>query len=92
MIYDKIELIADMLDAILNLRCFYTKKLDSNLSFLKELIPPIFANNQKEIDRFKNMLLDMVEEHVYIVENFIFGDYVIICLDRLEKSYLFIGP
>ncbi len=92
MIYDKIELIADMLDAILNLRCFYTKKLDSNLSFLKELIPSIFVNNQKEIDRFKDMLLSMVEEHVYILENFMFGNYVIICLDRLEKSYLFIGP
>lgn len=92
MLYDRISLISEMLDATLNLRCFYIKGLDKELSFLKESVLPIFMNNTKEIDKFRNMLIHMVEEHVYIVDNFNFGNYIIICLDKLNESYLFIGP
>ena len=92
MVYDRIDLISEMLDATLNLRCFYTKGLDEGLHFLKELMPPIFINNEKEIDRFRDMLIHMMEEHVYIVDNFAFGNYIIICLDKIKESYLFIGP
>lgn len=92
MLYDRISLISEMLDATLNLRCFYIKGLDKELSFLKESVLPIFMNNTKEIDKFRNMLIHMVEEHVYIVDNFNFGNYIIICLDKLSESYLFIGP
>ena len=92
MLYDRISLISEMLDATLNLRCFYIKGLDKELSFLKESVLPIFMNNTKEIDKFRNMLIHMVEEHVYIVDNFAFGNYIIICLDKLNESYLFIGP
>ena len=66
MLYDRISLISEMLDATLNLRCFYIKGLDKELSFLKESVLPIFMNNTKEIDKFRNMLIHMVEEHVYI--------------------------
>jgi hypothetical protein len=87
MLYDRISLISEMLDATLNLRCFYIKGLDKELSFLKESVLPIFMNNTKEIDKFRNMLIHMVEEHVYIVDNFNFGNYIIICLDKLNESY-----
>lgn len=33
MLYDRISLISEMLDATLNLRCFYIKGLDKELSF-----------------------------------------------------------
>ncbi|MDO5011758.1 MAG: hypothetical protein Q4E31_13100, partial [Intestinibacter bartlettii] len=92
MVYDRIDLISEMLDATLNLGCFYTKGLDEELPFLKEFMLPMFINNEKEIDRFRDMLIHMMEEHVYIVDNFAFGNYIIICLDKLKESYLFIGP
>ena len=51
MLYDRISLISEMLDATLNLRCFYIKGLDKELSFLKESLLPIFMNNTKDIDK-----------------------------------------
>ena len=50
MLYDRISLISEMLDATLNLRCFYIIELDKELSILKDSVLPIFMNNTKEID------------------------------------------
>ena len=92
MIYDRIDLISEMLDATLNLKCFYTKGIDDDLSFIKELMLPIFIDNKKEKDKFRDMLFHMMEEHVYILDNLILGNYIVICLNKKEESYLFIGP
>ena len=53
MIYEKIDLISEMLDATLNLKCFCIKGLNDDLSFIKELMLPIFVDNNKEKDKFK---------------------------------------
>ena len=55
MIYDRIDLISEMLDATLNLKCFYTKGIDDDLSFIKELMLPIFIDNKKEKDKFRDI-------------------------------------
>ena len=51
MIYEKIDLISEMLDATLNLKCFCIKGLNDDLSFIKELMLPIFVDNNKEKDK-----------------------------------------
>ena len=78
MLYDRISLISEMLDATLNLRCFYIKGLDKELSFLKESVLPIFVDNNKEKDKFRDMLFNMEEEHVYLLDNLILGNYIVI--------------
>lgn len=92
MIYEKINLISEILDATLNLKCFYIKDLDNNLDYLKKLIPPIFTINQNYFTRFINSFINTKENHVYFIEDFVYGNYIIICLSKKEQSYLFIGP
>ena len=92
MIYEKIDLISEMLDATLNLKCFYINYLDDSVEELKKIIPPIFTISEKDFNRFLNSLLDTKQNHVYFIEDFMFGNYIIICLDEKEKNYLFIGP
>ena len=92
MIYEKINLISEILDATLNLKCIYIEYLSNNLDDLKKLIPPIFTINDNEYNRFLNSILGTKENHVYWIEDFMFGNYVIICLDENTKNYLFIGP
>ena len=92
MIYEKIDLISEMLDATLNLKCFYIKGLNDDLSFIKELMLPIFVDNNKEKDKFRDMLFNMEEEHVYLLDNLILGNYIVICLNKIEQNYLFVGP
>ena len=76
MIYEKIDLISEMLDATLNLKCFYIKGLNDDLSFIKELMLPIFVDNNKEKDKFRDMLFNMEEEHVYLLDNLILVCYI----------------
>ena len=52
MIYEKIDLISEMLDATLNLKCFYIKYLDDSVEELKKIIPPIFTISEKDFNRF----------------------------------------
>lgn len=92
MIYEKIDLISEMLDATLNLKCFCIKGLNDDLSFIKELMLPIFVDNNKEKDKFRDMLFNMEEEHVYLLDNLILGNYIVICLNKIEQNYLFVGP
>ena len=92
MIYEKIDLISEMLDATLNLKCFCIKGLNDDLSFIKELMLPIFVDNNKEKDKFRDMLFNMEEEHVYLLDNLILGNYIVICLNKIEQNYLFVSP
>ena len=80
MIYEKIDLISEMLDATLNLKCFCIKGLNDDLSFIKELMLPIFVDNNKEKDKFRDMLFNMEEEHVYLLDNLILGNYFTLIL------------
>lgn len=92
MIYEKINLISEMLDTILNLKCVYIEYSPNNLSDLKKIMPPIFTHNEKEFNRFLKLLFETKEKHIYFIEDIIFGNYIIICLDEKKKHYLFIGP
>ena len=38
------------------------------------------------------MLFNMEEEHVYLLDNLILGNYIVICLNKIEQNYLFVGP
>ena len=90
--YKKIDLISEILDVTLNIKCICIKYLHNDIDSLKNLIPPIFSINENEFNRFLNVLLDTKEKHVYFIEDFMFSNYIIICLNKKENNYLFIGP
>lgn len=90
--YKKIDLISEILDVTLNIKCICIKYLPNDIDYLKNLIPPIFSINENEFNRFVNLLIDTKENQVYFIEDFMFSNYIIICLNKKENKYLFIGP
>lgn len=90
--YKKIDLISEILDVTLNIKCICIKYLQNDIDSLKNLIPPIFSINENEFNRFISLLLDTKENNVYFIEDFMFFNYIIICLNKKENNYLFIGP
>lgn len=86
-----IHLLKDVLDISLDLQLLYLKNIN-NISSLDNKLNPILKTSSKYYDNFIKFILNSKEGYVYYITDLIFGNFIIICINKKNKDYLILGP
>lgn len=87
-----INLIKDMLDITLDLPLFYIKDIKNNLHQIKEDLPTLITTNSDYFNSFINFIINTKKGNIYSILDSILANYIVICLDEINKNYIVLGP
>ncbi|WP_296645519.1 helix-turn-helix transcriptional regulator [Romboutsia sp. 13368] len=87
-----INLIKDMLDITLDLQSFYIEDIKNNIEEIEKNLPSLLTVNKDYFNIFINFMINTKEEKIYSISDSIFANYIIVCLDEINKDYILLGP
>lgn len=87
-----INLLKDMLDITLNLPLFYIEDIKNNLEEIEKYLPSLLTINKDYFNNLIDFIISTKEQTIYTITDSIFANYVIVCLDEINKNYILLGP
>lgn len=87
-----INLLKDMLDITLDLPLFYIEDIKNNLKEIEKYLPSLLTINKDYFNNFIDFIITTKEQNIYSITDSIFANYVVICLDEINKNYILLGP
>ena len=87
-----INLLKDILDITLDLPLFYIEDIKNNLEEIEKYLPSLLTINKHYFNNFLDFIINTKEQNIYSITDSIFANYVIICLDEVNKNYILLGP
>lgn len=87
-----INLLKDMLDITLDLPLFYIEDIKNNLEEIEKYLPSLFTINKDYFNNFIDFIITTKEQNIYSITDSIFANYVVVCLDEINKDYILLGP
>lgn len=87
-----INFFKDILDITLDLPLFYIKNIKNNLEEIEKYLPSLLTINKNYFNNFIDFIITTKEENIYYITDSIFANYVVVCLDEINKNYILLGP
>lgn len=87
-----INLLKDMLDITLDLPLFYIEDIKNNLKEIEKYLPSLLTINKDYFNNFIDFIITTKEQNIYSITDSIFANYVVVCLDEINKNYILLGP
>lgn len=87
-----INLLKDMLDITLDLPLFYIEDIKNNLEEIEKYLPSLLTINKDYFNNFIDFIITTKEQNIYSITDSIFANYVVVCLDEINKNYILLGP
>ena len=87
-----INLLKDMLDITLNLPLFYIGDIKNNLEEIEKYLPSLLTINKDYFNNLIDFIISTKEQTIYSITDSIFANYVVVCLDEINKNYILLGP
>lgn len=87
-----INLLKDMLDITLDLPLFYMENIKNNLEEIEKYLPSLLTINKDYFNSFIDFIITTKEQNIYSITDSIFANYIVVCLDEINKSYILLGP
>lgn len=89
---DTINLLKDILDITLDFQLIHIKNLNNNLDDIKKYLPSLLTLNKDYFNKFISFMTSTKEQNIYSIVDPIFANYIVICLDEINKDYILLGP
>ncbi len=89
---DTINLIKDILDVTLDFQLIHIKNLNNNLEDIKKYFPSLLTVNKEYFNKFISFIDSTKEQNIYSIVDSIFANYIVVCLDEINKDYILLGP
>lgn len=87
-----INLLKDILDITLDLPLFYIEDIKNNLEEIEKYLPSLLTINKDYFNNFIDFIITTKEQNIYSITDSIFANYVVVCLDEINKNYILLGP
>ena len=87
-----ISLIKDMLDITLDFQLIYIENLNDDLKKIEKYLPSLITINKDYFNKFIKFIFNTKEKNIYSIVDPIFANYIVICLNEVNKDYLLLGP
>lgn len=87
-----INLLKYMLDITLDLPLFYIEDIKNNLKEIEKYLPSLLTINKDYFNNFIDFIITTKEQNIYSITDSIFANYVVVCLDEINKNYILLGP
>ena len=75
-----------------NLLCITYKKGKNNLEEIEKYLPSLLTINKDYFNNLIDFIISTKEQTIYTITDSIFANYVIVCLDEINKNYILLGP
>ena len=87
-----INLIKDLLDITLDFQLIYIKNLNDDFKKIEKYLPYFLTINKEYFNKFIKFIVNTKEKYIYSIVDPVFANYIVICLDEVNKDYLLLGP
>ena len=87
-----ISLIKDLLDITLDFQLIYIDNLNDDLKKIEKYLPSLITINKDYFNKFIKFIFNTKEKNIYSIVDPIFANYIVICLNEVNKDYLLLGP
>ena len=87
-----ISLIKDLLDITLDFQLIYIKNLNDDFKKIEKYLPYFLTINKEYFNKFIKFIVNTKEKYIYSIVDPVFANYIVICLDEVNKDYLLLGP
>lgn len=87
-----INLIKDLLDITLDFQLIYIENLNDDLKKIEKYLPSCLTINKEYFNKFIKFIVNTKEKYIYSIVDPVFANYIVICLDEVNKDYLLLGP
>ena len=87
-----ISLIKDLLDITLDFQLIYIENLNDDFKIIEKYLPYFLTINKEYFNKFIKFIVNTKEKYIYSIVDPVFANYIVICLDEVNKDYLLLGP
>lgn len=87
-----INLIKDMLDITLDFQLLHIENINNNLKEIEKYLPSLLTINKEYFYKFISFITNTKEKYIYSIIDPLFANYIVICLDEVNKDYILLGP
>ncbi len=71
---------------------FYIEDIKNNLKEIENNLPSLLTINKDYFNNFIDFIITTKEQNIYSITDSIFANYVVVCLDEINKNYILLGP
>lgn len=71
---------------------FYIEDIKNNLEEIEKYLPSLLTINKDYFNNLIDFIISTKEQTIYTITDSIFANYVIVCLDEINKNYILLGP